>query len=159
MQKAYFAGGCFWGVEYYFQQAPGVISTRVGYMGGTTENPTYEEVSHKNTGHAEAIEVVFDPEKTTYEDLAKLFFEIHDPTQVNRQGPDVGAQYRSAIFFVNEEQKKVAQTLIDVLKKKGLAVATQLELAKTFFVAEDYHQKYYSKGGGTPYCHVRKKVF
>ncbi len=159
MQKAYFAGGCFWGVEYYFQQAPGVLSTRVGYMGGTTEKPTYEQVSHKKTGHAEAIEVVFDGAKTTYEALARLFFEIHDPTQLNRQGPDVGAQYRSAIFYADEDQERVAEKLIDILKKKGLDVETQVQPAATFWEAENYHQQYYTKGGGVPYCHVRKKVF
>jgi peptide methionine sulfoxide reductase msrA/msrB len=158
-QKAYFAGGCFWGVEHYFQKEPGVIATRVGYMGGTTENPTYEDVSHKNTGHAETIEVTFDPSKTTYEKLAKLFFEIHDPAQQNRQGPDVGTQYRSAIFFADAEQKKTVEKLIAILKEKGIEVATELTAAPTFWPAEEYHQKYYTKTGGTPYCHVRKKVF
>jgi peptide methionine sulfoxide reductase msrA/msrB len=158
-QKAYFAGGCFWGVEHYFQKEPGVIATRVGYMGGTTEDPTYEEVSHKNTGHAETIEVTFDPAKVNYETLAKLFFEIHDPAQKNRQGPDVGSQYRSAVFFTDDAQKTTAEKLIYILKEKGIEVATELTPASTFWVAEDYHQKYYTKTGGTPYCHVRRPIF
>ena len=159
MENAYFAGGCFWGVEYLFAKEPGVVSTRVGYMGGTTENPTYEDVSHKNTGHAETLEVVFDPSKTTYETLAKIFFEIHDPTEVNRQGPDVGSQYRSAIFYTNEEQKKTAEKLIGILKEKGIEAVTEITKADTFWPAEQYHQKYYEKTGGTPYCHVRRRIF
>jgi peptide methionine sulfoxide reductase msrA/msrB len=158
-EKAYFAGGCFWGVEHYFQNAPGVISTSVGYMGGTTENPTYQDVSYKNTGHAETVEVAFDSSRVDFETLAKLFFEIHDPTQMNRQGPDIGSQYRSEIFYQNEEQKAVAQKLIAVLKEKGLEVVTKLTPAKKFWPAETYHQRYYQKTGGTPYCHVRKKIF
>jgi peptide methionine sulfoxide reductase msrA/msrB len=158
-EKAYFAGGCFWGVEHYFQNVPGVISTSVGYMGGTTKNPTYQEVSYKNTGHAETVEVTFDSSKVDFETLAKLFFEIHDPTQTNRQGPDIGSQYRSEIFYQNEEQKIVAQKLIRLLKEKGLEVVTKLTPAKEFWQAETYHQRYYQKTGGTPYCHVRKRIF
>lgn len=158
-EKAYFAGGCFWGVEHYFQNEPGMISTRVGYMGGHTQNPTYEEVCGGQTGHAETLEVVFNSSRTTFEDLTKLFFEIHDPTQVNRQGPDVGDQYRSAIFYTNEKQKESAKKLINILKNKGYKVATKLIEAGTFWEAEDYHQKYYVKTGGTPYCHIRKKIF
>ena len=159
MDKAYFAGGCFWGVEYYFQHAPGVISTTVGFMGGEKPGPTYEEVSTQDTGYAETIEVVFNSEKVSYEDLAKLFFEIHDPEQVNRQGPDIGSQYRSAIFYINEEQKETAEKLIQILKDRGLNVSTLLEPATTFYPAEEYHQKYYAKNGETPYCHVRTKRF
>jgi peptide methionine sulfoxide reductase msrA/msrB len=157
--KAYFAGGCFWGVDYYLKSAPGVISVTAGYMGGTTKNPTYKQVCSGTTGHAETVEVVFDPNKTTYEDLAKLFLEIHDPTQKNRQGPDVGNQYRSAIFYVDQQQKQIAEQLIERLKKKGLKVVTSVEPAKEFWPAEDYHQDYYGKTGGTPYCHIRTKRF
>jgi peptide methionine sulfoxide reductase msrA/msrB len=156
---AIFAGGCFWGVEYYMQKAPGVISTEVGYIGGSTKNPSYKEVCSHTTGHAEAIQIVFDPAKTTYENLARLFFEIHDPTQVNRQGPDIGDQYRSAVFYFNDEQKMIAEKLIGLLKQKGLKVATQLVKATTFWKAEDYHQDYYNKEGKLPYCHAYVKRF
>lgn len=158
-QKAYFAGGCFWGVEYYFSNIEGVLSTGVGYMGGEKENPTYKEVCYEKTGHAETMEVVFDPELVTYEELAKLFFEVHDPTQVDRQGPDIGDQYRSEIFYTSEEQKVTAEKLINILKGKGYNVATQLEKADTFWVAEGYHQDYYQKKNGTPYCHIYEKKF
>jgi len=158
-QKAIFAGGCFWGVEYLFQKEKGVISTRVGYTGGDKDNPTYEDVCSGNTGHKEAVEVTFDPTKTTYEDLAKLFFEIHDPTQKSGQGPDIGEQYQSFIFYKNEEQKKTAQKLIDILTEKGYDIVTQLQKADTFWGAEGYHQDYYKKTGKTPYCHVRKQRF
>ena len=158
-QRAIFAGGCFWGVEYYFQNAPGVISTRVGYTGGTKPNPTYEEVCRHATGHAEALEVVFDPAKTTFEALARLFFEIHDPTQVNRQGPDIGDQYRSAVFYLDVTQTQTTEKLISLLREKGFNVATQILPATEFWPAEDYHQRYYQKKGGTPYCHMRVKRF
>lgn len=158
-KKAYFAGGCFWGVEYYFQKAEGVISTTVGYMGGSKENPSYQEVCYTNTGHAEAIEVEYDPDKTSYEELAKLFFEIHDPTQVNRQGPDIGEQYRSEVFYVDDGQKETAEKLIGILKEKGYKVATRVTEAGTFWAAEDYHQEYYEKKNGTPYCHSYVKRF
>ena len=128
-------------------------------MGGTTKNPTYKQVCTGTTGHAETVEVVFDPNKTNYEDLAKLFFEIHDPTQRNRQGPDIGYQYRSAIFYADQQQKQIAENLIEQLKKKGLKVVTSVEPAKEFWPAEDYHQDYYSKTGGVPYCHFRTKRF
>jgi len=158
-QKAVFAGGCFWGMEYHFSAAEGVLSTRVGYTGGHTENPTYRDVCRGDTGHVEAIEVTFDPDQTSYEDLAKLFFEIHDPTQVNRQGPDIGEQYRSVIFYADEEQRTTAESLIEILQSKGYQVATQLELAGEFWEAEDYHQDYYEKKGRQPYCHVYTKRF
>ncbi len=157
--RAIFAGGCFWGMEYYFKEAKGVTSTSVGYIGGSMENPRYEQVSSHKTGHAEALEVVFDPARTTYEELARLFFEIHDPTQVNRQGPDVGSQYRSEVFYLDDEQKAVAEKLIGILKSKGLPVATRVTKAGTFWKAEDDHQDYYGKTGGTPYCHTRVKRF
>jgi peptide methionine sulfoxide reductase msrA/msrB len=156
---AIFAGGCFWGVEYYFSKAKGVVSTAVGYIGGEKDRPTYEEVCSHTTGHAEAVELVFDPSQTTYEQMAKLFFEIHDFTQVNRQGPDVGEQYRSSIFYRTDNQKRTAEKLIRILRKKGYPVATQVVKAGTFWKAEEYHQDYYEKTGKTPYCHVYTKRF
>ncbi len=159
LQKAYFAGGCFWGIEYFFQKTDGVISTSVGYMGGRTENPTYQEVCTGNTGHAETMEVVFDPSITTYEILAKLFFEIHDPTQVDRQGPDIGDQYRSAVFFVDAKQKEITERLIGILQDKGFKVATELVKAGKYWEAEEYHQDYYKNNGKLPYCHGYTKRF
>jgi len=158
-QNAYFAGGCFWGVEYFFQNTKGVKSTRVGYMGGHKNNPTYKEVCNGTTGHAETLEVVYDPSVTNFEQLAKLFFEIHDPTQVNRQGPDIGQQYRSAIFYTDDQQKETAVKLIDILKKKGYKVVTEVVKADKFWEAEEYHQLYYNKNKGKPYCHIYKKLF
>ncbi len=158
-ETAYFAGGCFWGVEYFFNREDGVISTTVGYTGGHTKNPSYREVCSKTTGHAEAMEVVYDPEKTSFEKLARLFFEIHDPTQVNRQGPDVGEQYRSGIFYVNEDQKQVAEKLIKILEDKGFDIATEVTKAGKFWPAEDYHQNYYDVKGSRPYCHGYTKRF
>lgn len=158
-EKAYFAGGCFWGVEHYFQNMEGVISTQVGYMGGSTKSPTYEDVCTKKTGHAEVIEVIFDNSKTSFEELAKLFFEIHDPGQINRQGPDIGDQYRSEIFYTSENQKNISQKLIDQLRQNGYKVETNLTNADTFWRAEEYHQQYYSKTGKQPYCHIRKEKF
>ena len=158
-ETAIFAGGCFWGVQYYFEKAKGVISTEVGYIGGTTENPTYRDVCSHGTGHAEAVRVTYDPSQTTYEDVAKLFFEIHDPTQVNRQGPDVGDQYRSAVFYQNEAQRASALKLIGLLRTKGFNVVTEVIPAGTFWPAEDYHQHYYDKNGHSPYCHVYTKRF
>ena len=158
-QRAIFAGGCFWGVEYYFKNAPGVISTTVGYTAGDTEKPTYEQVCTDKTGHAEAIEIVYDPNKTSYENLAKLFFEIHDFTQLNGQGPDIGTQYRSGIYYLNEQQKETAEKLVQILKQKGYDVKTEIKAAETFWPAEQYHQDYYEKNGKTPYCHIHKKIF
>jgi peptide methionine sulfoxide reductase msrA/msrB len=156
---AIFAGGCFWGVEYYLQKNPGVKSVKSGYTGGHKDHPTYEEVCSGKTGHLEAVEVVFDPSKTNYETLARLFFEIHDPTQWNHQGPDFGEQYRSAVFYRNEEQKEITEKLIAQLKKNGFNVVTQVRKASTFWVAEDYHQDYYEHKGSTPYCHGYVKRF
>ncbi len=158
-RTAIFAGGCFWGVEHYLLKEPGVLSTEPGYTGGYTEHPTYEEVCKHNTGHAEAVKVVYDPEKTDYEKIARLFFEIHDPTQVNRQGPDIGDQYRSEVFYLNMEQKRTAEKLVSLLEQKGYDVATRITRASTFWPAEDYHQQYYEKKNGTPYCHVYTKRF
>lgn len=158
-ERAIFAGGCFWGVEYYLEKHPGVVSVTSGYIGGHTKNPTYEEVCSKTTGHAEAVEVVYDPAKTDYETLARLFFEIHDPTQVDRQGPDIGEQYRSEVFYLNDEQKQIAEKLIHDLKGKGYKVATKVTKATEFYKAEKYHQDYYINKGTLPYCHGYTKRF
>jgi peptide methionine sulfoxide reductase msrA/msrB len=152
-ERAVFAGGCFWGVEYYLQQATGVIRTTVGYTGGLSRKPTYEEVCSHASGHAEAVEVIYDPIQTSYEKLARLFFEIHDPTQIDRQGPDIGDQYRSEVFYVNEAQKHTAEKLIMDLKSKGWKVATRLEPAAAFWPGEEYHRNYYQRNGHRPYCH------
>lgn len=156
---AVFASGCFWGTEYYMQKAPGVLATRVGYTGGHVKNPSYKEVCTGRTGHYEAIEIVFDPSKITYEDLTKLFFETHDPTQSNGQGPDIGPQYRSAVFYQNEAQLAVADSLVKFLEHKGYNIATVLLPAAIFYGAEDYHQNYYENKGGTPYCHKYTQRF
>jgi peptide methionine sulfoxide reductase msrA/msrB len=156
---AYFAGGCFWGTEYLLQKFDGVISARVGYMGGKTEYPTYEKVCYDNTGHAETVEVVFDPAKTDFEKLARYFFEIHDPTQFNHQGPDYGPQYRSAIFYKDDNQREIAARLIGILKGKGYKVVTEVVKADHFWEAEKYHQDYYQNNGKQPYCHIYQKRF
>ncbi|NOZ07995.1 MAG: bifunctional methionine sulfoxide reductase B/A protein [FCB group bacterium] len=158
-EKALFASGCFWGTEYYLQRAQGVISTTVGYTGGSVDNPTYEAVSSGTTGHVEAVEVTFDPEVISYEELAKLFFETHDPTQKNGQGPDIGSQYLSKLFYFDAEQKSIAENLIKRLEAKGYAVATQVLPAKKFWEAELYHQDYYQNNGKSPYCHFYRKLF
>lgn len=159
LQKAIFAAGCFWGVEYYLQKEPGVVSTRVGFTGGHVKNPSYHEVCEKNTGHYEAVEVTFDPRQTDYEKLARVFFEIHDFTQKDGQGPDIGQQYRSAIFYLTAEQKTIAEKLITELRRLDYKVATELLKADVFYPAEDYHQSYYFKNGHNPYCHHRRKIF
>jgi len=156
---AIFAGGCFWGVEYYLQQMRGVRSVESGYIGGHVDNPTYEQVCSHSTGHAEAVRVVFDPSETSYEEVARMFFEIHDPTQVDRQGPDIGNQYRSEVFYMNEQQKEIAEKLIRLLKDKGYKVATEVTKATTFWPAERYHQDYYFNKGTLPYCHGYTKRF
>lgn len=156
---AIFAGGCFWGVEYFLQQSRGVKSVESGYIGGTVDNPTYEQVCYENTGHAEAVRVTFDPAQTSFEELARLFFEIHDPTQVDRQGPDIGDQYRSEIFYMDEEQKEITEKLIGSLRDKGYKVATKVTPATTFWPAEGYHQDYYFRKGSLPYCHGYTKRF
>lgn len=158
-EKAVFASGCFWGTQYHFQKKKGVISTKAGYTGGHSENVTYKEICSGTTGHAEAIEVIFNPEEVSYEDLAKLFFETHDQSQVNRQGPDIGEQYRSEIFYLSDKQKKTAEKLIGLLKKKGYKVATKVTRASKFWEAEEYHQDYYRKKKGTPYCHIFNEKF
>jgi peptide methionine sulfoxide reductase msrA/msrB len=158
-EKAIFASGCFWGTEYYMQKAPGVISTTVGFTGGNVPNPSYQMVSTGTTGHAESVEVIYDPNKTSYEKLAKLFFETHDFSQINRQGPDIGPQYRSAIFYLNDQQKEIAEKLVKILIDKGKKVATEITPAGTFWPAEEYHQQYYDKNGKRPYCHIYRKIF
>jgi peptide methionine sulfoxide reductase msrA/msrB len=158
-RAAYFAGGCFWGVEHYFEQLPGVISAESGYMGGRTKAPSYEDVSRKRTGHAETVKVTYDPGRVPYEELARLFFEIHDPTQQGRQGPDVGSQYRSAVFVTSAQERRIVERLIGELKARGYAVVTEVASAGTFWKAEEYHQDYYAKTGGSPYCHVRVRRF
>lgn len=157
--RAVFASGCFWGVEYYFNKAKGVIETTVGYTGGQVKNPTYEQVCTGKTGHAEAVEVIFDPTQTDYETLARLFFETHDFTQIGGQGPDIGDQYRSVVFYLDDQQKEVAEKLVKILEGKKFKVATKLEKASVFYRAEEYHQDYYFKTGGNPYCHIRRQVF
>ncbi len=150
MEKATFAAGCFWGVEAAFRKIAGVVSTSVGYTGGTTENPTYEQVCSKKTGHAEAVEVIYDPAKVGYDDLLGVFWEIHDPTQLNRQGPDIGNQYRSAIFYHTPEQEAQAKASKEALEKNGnfsRPIVTEITPAGAYYKAEDYHQQYLEKRG------------
>ncbi len=159
MQTATFGAGCFWGVEAAFRQVPGVVETAVGYAGGHTENPTYEQVCTDRTGHAEVVQVTYDPGKVSYEQLLEVFWDSHDPTQRNRQGPDIGSQYRSAIFFHSPEQETAARTSkekLDAAKTYGSPIATRIEPAATFYRAEDYHQQYLEKRGAAS-CHVGLK--
>ncbi len=162
-QIAYFGAGCFWGVEYYFKKASGVKYVRSGYMGGIVENPSYEQVCTGKTDHIEVVEVVFDSNKTSYEDLCKLFFEIHNPEQTDGQGNDVGSQYLSVIFAVDKNQENIANKLIEILENKGLKIATKVleagSEADRFWPAELYHQGYYDKNGKKPYCHFYTKRF
>ena len=159
LKKAYFAGGCFWGVEYYLEKIKGVKEVTSGFMGGHVKNPGYYDVVRKDTGHIETVEVVYDPSKVSYETLAKTFFEIHDPTQVDGQGPDIGSQYLSAIFVNNIEERKMIEGLIKILEGKGYKVATKVLPKAPFYSAEAYHQDYYERKGSTPYCHRRVKRF
>ena len=158
-EHAYFAGGCFWGVEHLMKDLPGVVEIEPGYMGGHVENPNYEQVCTHTTGHAETVHIVFDPAQVSYETLVKGFMEIHDPTQEGGQGPDLGPQYRSEIFYISELQRQTAQAVIDLLKQKGLAVVTRVTPAGPFWLAEEYHRKYYARKGTEPYCHRRIKRF
>lgn len=154
MEQAIFAAGCFWGVQYYFDQVPGVTTTTVGYTGGNLEDPTYEDVLTHTTGHAEAVLVEFDANKVSYETLVRQFFRMHDPTQLNRQGPDVGDNYRSAIFYVTDEQKEIAEKVMEELQSKfDGKIVTQIVQAGPFYQAEEYHQKYTEKTGRGA-CHV-----
>ncbi len=157
--RAYFAGGCFWGVEHLFQNMDGVISAISGYMGGFLENPSYENVRYEKTGHLEVVEVVYDYNRVSYRKLAKFFFEIHDPTQTDGQGPDIGEQYLSVVFYNDENEKKDARELIDILKAKGYKVVTKLRPVEVFWKAEEYHQNYYEKNKKAPYCHIYEKRF
>lgn len=155
-ERATFAAGCFWGVEAVFRKVPGVTDTTVGYTGGRHENPTYEDVCSGLTGHAEAVEVVYDPAQTSYEQLLERFWTCHDPTQLNRQGPDIGSQYRSAIFFHNAEQEQAAgasKQRLEQSERLSRPVVTEITPAGTFYKAEDYHQQYFEKTGQAS-CHV-----
>lgn len=158
-EKAIFASGCFWGTEYFLKKHPAVISTKVGYIGGEKDNPTYEEICAGTTKHAEAVEVVFNTDKSDFKDVAREFFETHDFTQVGGVGPDIGSQYRSEIFYLNEKQREVSEKLISILQDKGYNVSTKITEASKFWDAEGYHQDYYYKSGGNPYCHIYKKIF
>ena len=154
MEKALFAAGCFWGVQFYFDQVPGVTKTTVGYTGGHIENPTYEQVCSHSTGHAEAVLIEFDPKKVGYGMLCKQFFHMHDPTQLNRQGPDVGDNYRSAIFYFDQEQRDTAQKALEEAQSKfDKPVVTEITAATRFYEAEDYHQKYAERTGHGQ-CHI-----
>jgi peptide-methionine (S)-S-oxide reductase len=157
LEKATFGAGCFWGVEYQYAKIPGVVSAESGYAGGKTDFPTYEDICRKGTGHAEVIEVTFDPTKVTYRTLVEYFFKMHDPTQVDRQGPDVGDQYRSVIFTHSPEQQKIADDVkigLTLAKAFSRPIATQIAAAPKFWRAEEYHQKYYQLRGKKPYCHL-----
>ncbi|MDD2755780.1 MAG: bifunctional methionine sulfoxide reductase B/A protein [Methanothrix sp.] len=159
LQTATFAAGCFWGVESLFRKVKGVVETTVGYTGGNYPNPTYRQVCTGITGHAEAVQVLFDAKTVSYEELLSLFWRMHDPTTPNRQGPDVGTQYRSAIFYHSEEQRKAAERSIEEFDRSGVYInkaATQIVPASTFYAAEDYHQDYFEKQGGGS-CHVLRK--
>lgn len=150
LQKAIFAAGCFWGVEAAFRKMKGVVSTVVGYTGGVSRDPSYEDVCTGRTGHAEAVEVTFDPAQISYNNLLRLFWEIHDPTTLNRQGPDIGNQYRSAIFFNSPEQESGAHLSKEKLEESGMyedIIVTEITPASTFYIAEDYHQQYLEKRG------------
>lgn len=149
LEKATFAAGCFWGIEAKFRKISGVIETQVGYTGGRVQNPTYEQVCEDSTGHAEAVEILFDPKLVSYEQLLDVFWKIHDPSQKNRQGPDIGSQYRSVIFFHTPEQEKIAKREKEALLKAGRKIATEIHPAAPFYRAEEYHQRYHDKHGGS----------
>lgn len=154
MDQAIFAAGCFWGVQYYFDQVPGVVATTVGYTGGATTEPTYEQVCSHTTGHAEAVLIEFDPKLVTYETLCKQFFKMHDPTQMNRQGPDIGDNYRSAIFYTTEVQKQTAEKVrVEVQHEFKSPIVTAIDSVGPFYRAEDYHQKF-AERTGRGMCHI-----
>ncbi len=156
---AYVAGGCFWGVEYYMEKVDGIGEAQSGYMGGNLVNPSYHDVSYDNTGHLEVVEVKYDPKIISYEKVIKRFFEIHDPTQANGQGPDIGEQYKSAIFYSTPTEKKTVEKLSSLLKKRGYDVKTVVRKAEPFYIAEEYHQDYYTRHKKEPYCHSYVKRF
>ncbi len=163
-EEALFACGCFWGVEFYFKKLNGVLKTEVGYSGGHTDYPSYQQVCSGSTGHVETIRVIYDPQKLSYEKLAQYFFEIHDPIQSNGQGPDIGSQYLSVIFYYDKNQKNTAEKLIKILeekynKDKSYTISTKILPVSIFWPAEIYHQDYYQKTGKSPYCHVYTKKF
>ncbi|HET7235801.1 MAG TPA: peptide-methionine (S)-S-oxide reductase MsrA [Actinomycetota bacterium] len=154
-QTATFGAGCFWGVEYVFERVPGVVRTEVGYAGGLMEHPTYRDVCSHTTGHAEVTRVTFDPDVVSFDQLLEVFWAMHDPTQIDRQGPDVGDQYRSVIFAASDEQRAAAEaSKARAQERFDRPIATQIEGDATFWPAEDYHQRYYGKNGHEPYCHV-----
>jgi peptide-methionine (S)-S-oxide reductase len=154
-EKATFGAGCFWGVEYVFRRVPGVTDVQVGYSGGITQNPTYQEVCSHSTGHAEVTQVTFDPEQVSFDQLLEVFWAMHDPTQVDRQGPDIGDQYRSAIFTHSPEQQAAAEASRDRAQSRfPRPIATEIRPLSVFYPAEQYHQAYYEKNGHEPYCHV-----
>jgi len=159
LKKAYFAGGCFWGVEYYLEKIDGVKEVTSGFMGGHVKDPGYYDVVRKDTGHLETVEVVYDPSKVSYETLGKTFFEIHDPTQVDGQGPDIGSQYLSAVFVGDQEERNTIERLIEILEGQGFKIATKILPKAPFYSAEAYHQDYYERKGSKPYCHRRVKRF
>ncbi len=158
-EVAYFASGCFWGTEFWFMKNSGVLETEVGYMGGDFLNPAYEDVLSGDTGHVEVARVVFDTNIVTYESLVKLFFETHNFSQEDGQGPDIGSQYLSRIFYTNPEQKETAEKIVFFLEKAGYKVATKILPATKFWKAEDEHQKYFLRNQKQPYCHFRKVIF
>ncbi|MCS5708086.1 bifunctional methionine sulfoxide reductase B/A protein [Candidatus Berkiella cookevillensis] len=158
-EEAIVAGGCFWGVEYFLKRLTGVLKVEVGYSGGFIGSPSYRQVCQGETGHYEAVRILFDKDKIDYKSIIKHFFEIHDPTQTNGQGPDLGQQYRSVVFYYDDAQKKVVEQLIELLRQKGFNVSTLVKPVSPFWPAEDYHQAYYDKHQKLPYCHFLKKRF
>lgn len=159
LEVAIFACGCFWGTQHQFEKQPGVVRTLAGYTGGPEVSPTYADVRDHRTHHVEAVIVEYDPSITDYTTLCKLFFEIHDPAQTDGVGPDLGPQYRSCLFYRNEEQKSEAELVMQLLRDKGEIVNTLLLPAEPFYIGEEYHQHYYEKTGGEPYCHIRVRKF
>lgn len=159
IQIAYFGAGCFWGVEYVFKRVPGVLKTEVGYMGGDLKNPSYEEVCEGDTGHAEVLSIEFDSSKIKYSKLLEVFFKCHDPTTIDRQGPDIGNQYRSCIFYLNDNQKIEAENYLKKYEEEiGKKIVTEIVPASNFYSAEKYHQNYYDRKGAKPYCHIVPKI-
>lgn len=161
VETATFGAGCFWGVESAFSKVKGVLNTTVGFMGGNLKNPSYKDVCTDKTGHAEVVQIEYDPKVISYEELLDIFWDIHDPTTINRQGPDIGSQYRSVVFYHNAEQEKIARALKEKLEKSGKfkgLIATEIVPAKEFYKAEEYHQRYYEKQGIEPICHLPGKI-